>query len=434
MLFHVEMTVNIPFNLDKDYVNVLKEKEKAMSQELQRSGKWVDIWRVVGKYANISIFNVESPDELHDILSKLPLFPFMEVNVTSLCKHYSAIKELPTSRDVALQRLYNNDNDNDNGNIHHNLNKQELMTRRKLNALLAKIESTEDAQKGNPRVKAIVNRIVKDLFYTIEDFDIQPDEFWAAMDYLTKAGQNNEWGLIAPGMGFEHLLDIRMDEAEAKAGIVGGTPRTIEGPLYVTGAPVVSGFARLDDGTEEDKGEILFMQGQVFDLKNNPVPHAQVEVWHANLNGFYSFFGPPQTPFNLRRTIITDANGRYQFRSIIPSGYSVPPQGSTDVLLQAMGRHGNRPAHVHFFVTAPGYRKLTTQINIDGDPYLWDDFAFGSREGLVPAINRLTAAEAKSKYGIDRAVASIDFSFNMHAEKGGVFKTEVERSHKPADA
>jgi catechol 1,2-dioxygenase len=254
------------------------------------------------------------------------------------------------------------------------------------------------------------------------------------MDYLTKAGQNNEWGLIAPGMGFEHLLDLRMDEAEIRAGLVGGTPRTIEGPLYVAGAPVVSGFARLDDGTEEDKGEILFMQGQACDLDNNPIPHAQVEVWHANLDGFYSYFGPPQTPFNLRRTIITDENGRYQFRSIIPSGYSVPPQGSTDVLLQAMGRHGNRPAHVHFFVTAPGYRKLTTQINIDGDPYLWDDFAFGSREGLVPTINRLTAEEAKVKYGMDRAVASIDFSFNMYAEKSDVFKPEVDRSHKPADA
>jgi catechol 1,2-dioxygenase len=428
MLFHVEMTVNIPFNLDKDYVNVLKDKEKAYSQELQRSGKWVDIWRIVGRFANISIFNVESPDELHDILSKLPLFPFMDIKVTSLCQHYSAIKNIkkPVSANLAIS---NNGSNNDNHS-----NKKELMTRQELDAVLAKIESTEDAQKGSPRVKTIVNRIVRDLFYTIEDFDIQPDEFWAAMDYLTQAGQNNEWGLIAPGMGFEHLMDLRMDEAEVRAGIIGGTPRTIEGPLYVSGAPVVKGFARLDDGTEEDKGEILFMQGQVFDMENKPIPHAQVEVWHANLNGFYSYFGPPQTPFNLRRTLITDENGRYQFRSIMPSGYAVPPNGSTDVLLQAMGRHGNRPAHVHFFVTSPGYRKLTTQINIDGDPYLWDDFAFGSREGLVPTINRLTAAEAQSKYGIDRAVASIDFSFNMHVEKVGIFKPEVDRSHKPADA
>ncbi len=93
MLFHVEMTVNIPHNLDAAFVNELKATEKAMSQELQRSGKWVNIWRIVGKYSNISIFNVDSPAELHEILSNLPLFPFMEIEVKSLCKHYSSIKE-----------------------------------------------------------------------------------------------------------------------------------------------------------------------------------------------------------------------------------------------------------------------------------------------------------------------------------------------------
>jgi catechol 1,2-dioxygenase len=434
MLFQVEMTVNIPFNMDKDYVNVLKEKEKAMSQALQRSGKWVDIWRVVGKYANISLFNVENPGELHDILSQLPLFPFMDVKVTALCQHYSAIKNI--DKPIAAPSSVASNGASQNGSAsNHPSNKKEVMTRPQLDALLAKIESTEDAKKGNPRVKTIVNRIVRDLFYTIEDLDIQPDEFWTAMDYLTQAGQNNEWGLIAPGLGIEHLLDLRMDEAEVQAGLTGGTPRTIEGPLYVAGAPVVRGFARLDDGTEEDKGEIVFMQGQVFDTQQKPIPYAQVEVWHANLQGFYSFFGPPQTPFNLRRTIITDENGRYQFRSIMPSGYAVPPNGSTDVLLQALGRHGNRPAHIHFFVTAKGYRKLTTQVNIDGDPYLWDDFAFGSREGLVPPVKRITnVAEAQLKYGINRKVASIDFNFNMHSEKTGVFKTDVERAHKPADA
>jgi muconolactone D-isomerase len=93
MLFHVEMTVKIPHDADANFVNELKAKEKAMSQDLQRSGKWVDIWRIVGKYSNISIFNVESPAELHDILSNLPLFPFMEIEVKALCKHYSSIKE-----------------------------------------------------------------------------------------------------------------------------------------------------------------------------------------------------------------------------------------------------------------------------------------------------------------------------------------------------
>ena len=79
-----------------------------------------------------------------------------------------------------------------------------------------------------------------------------------------------------------------------------------------------------------------------------------------------------------------------RFRSLLPSGYACPPDGQTQKLLDQLGRHGHRPAHIHFFVSAPSYRKLTTQINIDGDEYLHDDFAFATRDGLIPAVRRST--------------------------------------------
>src|SRR3990167_10922791 len=111
------------------------------------------------------------------------------------------------------------------------------MTRAQIDGLLKKIESTEQPNGVSERVKEIVNRIMRDLFYTIEDLDIQPDEYWQGINFLTEAGQNGEYGLIAAGVGLEHFLDLRLDEEEEKAGITGGTPRTIEGPLYVAGAP-----------------------------------------------------------------------------------------------------------------------------------------------------------------------------------------------------
>jgi catechol 1,2-dioxygenase len=301
------------------------------------------------------------------------------------------------------------------------------MTRAQIDGLLQKIESTEKVEGGNDRVKAIVNRILRDLFYTIEDLDIQPDEVWTAVNFLTQTGQNGEYGLIAAGLGLEHFLDLRMDEEEEKAGITGGTPRTIEGPLYVAGAPVSKGFARLDDGSEVEQGEIFFMQGKVLDDNNNPIPNATVEVWHANLKGNYSYFDQSQSNFNLRRTIETDENGNYQFRSILPSGYAVPPGGSTELLLNAIGRHGNRPSHVHFFVSAPGCRKLTTQINFEGDPYLWDDFAFATREGLIPNLIVINDAEKIKEKGLDRPFSSIDFDFTLHSEIEGIHDAEVER-------
>jgi muconolactone D-isomerase len=91
MLFMVEMTVNIPKALPSETANEIKAREKEYSQSLQRSGKWAHIWRVVGEYKNVSIFDVESNDELHTLLSELPLFPYMEISVTPLCRHPSAI-------------------------------------------------------------------------------------------------------------------------------------------------------------------------------------------------------------------------------------------------------------------------------------------------------------------------------------------------------
>lgn len=94
MLFMVQMQVNIPATLDKAVADQLKKEEKEMSQKLQREGKWRDLWRVVGQYANVSIFNVSGNDELHTILSALPLYPFMTISVTPLTQHPSAIAQI----------------------------------------------------------------------------------------------------------------------------------------------------------------------------------------------------------------------------------------------------------------------------------------------------------------------------------------------------
>ncbi|NML31672.1 muconolactone Delta-isomerase [Paraburkholderia antibiotica] len=91
MLYCVEMQVNIPASLDASRVEEIKAAEKAKAIEIQKSGKWPHLWRVVGKYSNISIFDVESNDELHQLLSSLPLFPYMTIQVTPLARHPSAI-------------------------------------------------------------------------------------------------------------------------------------------------------------------------------------------------------------------------------------------------------------------------------------------------------------------------------------------------------
>jgi muconolactone D-isomerase len=91
MLFHVRMDVHLPHDLDAEVRAETIAREKAYSQKLQHAGKWPHIWRITGEYSNFSVFDVGSNDELHDLISNLPLFPFMDITVTPLAQHPSDI-------------------------------------------------------------------------------------------------------------------------------------------------------------------------------------------------------------------------------------------------------------------------------------------------------------------------------------------------------
>ena len=290
-----------------------------------------------------------------------------------------------------------------------------------------------DTQAGNPRVKQIIHRVVSDLFKAIDDLDVTPDEFWTAVAWFNDLGAAGQAGLISPGLGLDHFLDLRLDAIDAELGIDNPTPRTIEGPLYVAGAPVAHGFARLDDGADEN-GHTLIMHGTVYAEDGRPLPGATVEVWHCDTRGFYSHFDPTgkQAPFNMRRTIVTDAHGQYRFRSIVPHGYGVPPGSPTERLLSALGRHGQRPAHIHFFVSADDHRKLTTQINIAGDPLINDDFAYATRDGLVPEVVEHTDPASIQANAVEGPFAEIVFDFHLTGLVAGVDNQVNEQRRRAA--
>ncbi|MEJ8849979.1 dioxygenase [Variovorax rhizosphaerae] len=266
---------------------------------------------------------------------------------------------------------------------------------------------------GNPRVQKITARIVGDLFHAIDDLDIQPDEFWAGVDWLSRLASGGQAGLITAGLGFDRLLDIRLDEADERAGRNAGTPRAIEGPLYIAGAPLSKYETRVDEEGDEQRGETMVMEGRVLDIDGKPVAGAIVDVWHANELGRYSHFDPDQAEYALRRKIETDAQGRYRFRSFLPPGYAIPPNSPTSELFTAIGRHGNRPAHIHFLVVAPGLRTLTTQVNVPGDSFIDDDFAFATRDGLILKLERNTPPKGYESLGVTTQFTRVPFDFVM---------------------
>ena len=262
--------------------------------------------------------------------------------------------------------------------------------------------------QGSPRLKRIIQRVLQDTARLIEDLEITDDEFWHAVDYLNRLGGRGEAGLLV------------LDAKDAAVGLSGGTPRTIEGPLYVAGAPLAEGEVRMDDGSEEGVATVMLLEGQVLDPQGQPLAGAIVDLWHANTRGTYSFFDQSQSEYNLRRRIVTDAEGRYRARSIVPSGYGCDPQGPTQECLDLLGRHGQRPAHVHFFISAPGHRHLTTQINLAGDKYLWDDFAYATRDGLVGEVVFHEGAEGRH--------AELKFDFQLQKAHG---TEDEQRSGRP---
>lgn len=290
-----------------------------------------------------------------------------------------------------------------------------------------------DAEGGNPRMKQIIHRVVSDLFKAIDDLDITPDEYWTGIAWLNDLGAAGQAGLISPGLGLDHFLDERLDAIDAALGIDNPTPRTIEGPLYVAGAPETTGYARMDDGSDTE-GHTLILHGTVFDAAGKPLPGAKVEVWHCDTRGFYSHFDPTgkQGPFNMRRTVIADQNGQYRLQTIVPSGYGVPPGSPTEKLLTALGRHGLRPAHIHYFISADGHRKLTTQINIEGDPLINDDFAYATREGLVPHVVEKTDEASIHAAGLNGPFADITFDIRLTALVDGVDNQINEQRRRAA--
>ena len=268
-----------------------------------------------------------------------------------------------------------------------------------------------DKETGSTRNKQIMHRLLTDIYTMIEELDITPEEFWQGVNYLNELGANGEAVLLAPGLGFDHFLDLREDAKDALAGELGGTPRTIEGPLYVEGAPLSEGEARMDDG--QSPGQEMWLHGQVLDEAGNPLADAIVDIWHADKKGGYSHFDPTQSEFNLRRRIKTDSEGKYRARSIVPSGYGCPPGGSTMKVLESLGRHGNRPAHIHYFVSKPGYKHLTTQINLAGDEYTYDDFAFATRDELVVEAVEVTDSKRITEKGFKDNYLDVEFNISL---------------------
>jgi hydroxyquinol 1,2-dioxygenase len=232
-----------------------------------------------------------------------------------------------------------------------------------------------------PRLRALLTALVDHLHAFVKDVELTDEEWSAAIDFLTRTGQRcdavrQEFVLLSDVLGVSMLVETINHRTSGVA-----TESTVLGPFHMVESPP----RELGENIAMDgKGEPCLVTGQVTGPGGVPLAGAQVDVWQANAEGFYDVQQPGVQPErNLRGLFTTDANGRFQFRTIVPRYYPIPVDGPVGELLNATKRHPNRPAHVHFIVTAPGYQPVTTHLFVDDSPYLDSDAVFGVKDSLV---------------------------------------------------
>ena len=196
----------------------------------------------------------------------------------------------------------------------------------------------------------------------------------------------------------------------------GTTETTVLGPFFVHGAPEIENGGDMAAGWS---GEPTYVSGRVLSTEGKPISGALLDLWQSNSEGSYDVQLADTGGKQLRAKLRTDAEGRFRLRTILPTSYPVPTDGPMGLVLERMGRHPMRPAHLHFMVSAPGYETVVTHLFVKGDPYLESDVVFGVKDSLVVEFKRNESQAEAQKLGLKAPFYSASYDFVLRpAGKG----------------
>lgn len=236
------------------------------------------------------------------------------------------------------------------------------------------------AMAGSARLREVMTGLVQHLHAFAREVSLTEEEWFHGIRFLTEVGHitsdtRQEFILLSDTLGLSTLVTALNNKKP-----LGCTEATVFGPFHVEGSPQVELGADVANGAP---GQPCFVRGSVVGLDGQPVAHAELQVWQADEAGLYDVQYEGDGTHRARATLNADAAGRFHFKSIRPEAYPIPHDGPVGRMLEALGRHPWRPAHLHFMVTAPGYERLITHVFRDGDRYLDSDAVFGVRSSLI---------------------------------------------------
>ena len=264
------------------------------------------------------------------------------------------------------------------------------------------------AHDADPRFRRIMQSLIRHMHDFVREVELTEEEWFEGIKFLTATGQKcddkrQEFILLSDVLGVSMLVDAVNHRASG-----GTTETTVLGPFFVHGAPEIENGGDMAAGWQ---GEPTYVSGRVMSTAGEPLAGALLDLWQSNSEGSYDVQLADTGGKQLRAKLRTDAEGRFRFRTILPTSYPVPTDGPVGLVLDRMGRHPMRPAHLHFMVSAPGHETVVTHLFVKGDRYLESDVVFGVKDSLIVDFKRSESQAEAQKLGLKAPFYSASYDF-----------------------
>jgi hydroxyquinol 1,2-dioxygenase len=259
----------------------------------------------------------------------------------------------------------------------------------------------------DPRLRAIMTSLVKHIHAFVRDIEPTEAEWATAIDWLTRTGKmssdkRQEFILFSDVLGVSMLVDAINHRLAT-----GATPTTVTGPFHIHDSPEFADGANMAEGAP---GVPCFVSGFVRGLDGRPIEGAVLDVWQTDGEGLYEAQRDVLQPW-MRGVYHTKADGSFLIRTVTPIGYTIPMDGTVGELMQRTDISHYRPAHIHFLVEAPGYRRIITHLFQRGDQYLDADVVYGVKQQLIVDFNKKPAGTAPTGERLDTPFYEVNYNF-----------------------
>ena len=265
-----------------------------------------------------------------------------------------------------------------------------------------------DGGEKNPRLHEIYAGLIKHLHAFQREVNLTTEELEIGRQFLFKLAEpnqdfpNGEIHLMSDCLGISETC-ILLEDAENQ----GTTEMNVEGPLYIPGLPERQSGDKTGDC---EVGDPLFIHHKVTDRDGNPLVNCIVDIWQPNGEGYYFVQRENLPEWNFYGRFRTDDNGEFDLQTVVPGDYPVPLTGPTGHMLDQLGRHGYRAAHIHYIIRPDNHDDFTTMMYFNRSKYVDSDTIFSVKDFRVDVVEHDDSAEIESK-GLDKPFCTLDYTF-----------------------